>query len=196
MSGASVDSGWARRVCRIPLFPLGSTCPRGNRSTPVLRTPLCLPRAATGDATRPKPYYIPHEDGVVRDCSSPRIIGQGRGRRRACNEPRCRLLPRPPREQFRRRVFTSFGVIDRSTFGACSRLEGNLYACHHRLVNGYRRRLNIKTSSPTPSAFSPQTRTHWPSTAPGPARARVGSLARSARNSRAIAISSASGPRP
>jgi hypothetical protein len=30
-----------------------------------------------------------------------------------------------------------FGRIDRRTFGACSRLDVILYACHPRLVNGY-----------------------------------------------------------
>jgi hypothetical protein len=34
-------------------------------------------------------------------------------------------------------VFARFGVIDRRTFGACSRLDAILYVCHPRLVNGY-----------------------------------------------------------
>lgn len=30
-----------------------------------------------------------------------------------------------------------FDVIDRRTFGACSRIDAILYTCHPRLVNGY-----------------------------------------------------------
>jgi hypothetical protein len=30
-----------------------------------------------------------------------------------------------------------FGLIDRRTFEACSRLDAVLYACHLRLANGY-----------------------------------------------------------
>ena len=81
----------------------------------------------------------------------------------------------------------ALGPIDRSTFEGCSRLDASLYACHPRLVNGYRKNLSgrvfgtsDRVSNHPPSPSGPRRRGRCPRpvlvpTRASPPRSRCGS---------------------